>query len=185
MEDNMNNKKFKGRFALFLAIMFMLASFSSFGQVQAAEDVKEMIENRNTRLENGVETSVEVPGKAARVETLEKAAKVEAPEKGEAPIDKASNGVIKDGPVIGIDHPKKEGEVLLFKEAKPVEGKVNTWDLTLRIESKDAKTNTSIVLVIDRSGSMREQDRLVNTKVAAKNFVDSILSKEGANTKIG
>lgn len=181
----MNNKKFKGRFALFLAIMFMLASFSSFGQVQAAEDVKEMIENRNTRLENGVETSVEVPGKAARVETLEKAAKVEAPEKGEAPIDKASNGVIKDGPVIGIDHPKKEGEVLLFKEAKPVEGKVNTWDLTLRIESKDAKTNTSIVLVIDRSGSMREQDRLVNTKVAAKNFVDSILSKEGANTKIG
>lgn len=31
-------------------------------------------------------------------------------------------------PVIGTDHPTQPGQVMLFKEAKPVDGLVNAWD---------------------------------------------------------
>lgn len=34
-------------------------------------------------------------------------------------------------------HPENPGDVMLFKEAEPVEGMVNVWDITLRIEGKD------------------------------------------------
>ncbi len=44
-----------------------------------------------------------------------------------------------------------------FKPVKPlsqVEGMVNTWDITLRIEMRDSYRSSDIVIAMDRSGSM-------------------------------
>ena len=82
-----------------------------------------------------------------------------------------------------------EGGVTLSKKAEPVDGTVNTWDITLRIEGKDTKKTSDVVLVIDRSGSMAwgqvdKQDgdpsRLDQAKDAANAFVDTVL--EGSDT---
>lgn len=87
-------------------------------------------------------------------------------------------------PVIGEDHPKAPGEVMLFKEAKPVDGMLNTWDVTLRVEAKDKQPETAdIVLVIDTSGSMNEHGRMDKAKEAAKAFVDELLPSQ--TTRIG
>ncbi len=77
-------------------------------------------------------------------------------------------------------HPTEPGEVKLFKYAEPVDGMVNVWDITLRIEGKDKPTTSDIVLVIDRSGSMLVKDgagvtRMQAAKNAAKHFVDKLL----------
>ncbi|MDO5100653.1 MAG: VWA domain-containing protein [Eubacteriales bacterium] len=81
-------------------------------------------------------------------------------------------------PQIGIDHPGAQGDVLLFKQAKPVNGEKNSWDITLRIEAKDIKKKSDIVLVIDRSGSMRDNNRMFEAKEAAKKFVASLLPSD-------
>ncbi|WP_341742592.1 VWA domain-containing protein [Trueperella pyogenes] len=81
-------------------------------------------------------------------------------------------------PVIGQDHPKEPGEVKLFKTAKPVDGMVNTWDITLRAEVKDNSKKSDIVLVGDRSGSMTEEERMKKAKDAAEHFVDSLLASQ-------
>ncbi|MEW6906564.1 VWA domain-containing protein [Trueperella pyogenes] len=81
-------------------------------------------------------------------------------------------------PVIGQDHPKEPGEVKLFKTAKPVDGMVNTWDITLRAEVKDNSKKSDIVLVGDRSGSMTEEERMAKAKAAAEKFVDSLLASQ-------
>lgn len=81
-------------------------------------------------------------------------------------------------PVIGQDHPKEPGEVKLFKTAKPVDGMVNTWDITLRAEVKDNLKKSDIVLVGDRSGSMTEEERMTKAKDAAEKFVDSLLASQ-------
>ena len=60
----------------------------------------------------------------------------------------------KTDPIIGEDHPTKAGEVMLFKESTPVEGFVNTWKVTLRVEAKDTVQTSDTILVIDTSGSM-------------------------------
>lgn len=87
-------------------------------------------------------------------------------------------------PVIGEDHPKAPGEVMLFKEAKPADGMLNTWDVTLRVEAKDKQPETSdVVLVIDTSGSMNDRGRMDKAKEAAKEFVDKLLPSEA--TRIG
>ncbi len=78
-------------------------------------------------------------------------------------------------PRIGVDHPTQPGEVMLYKTATPVEGMVNTWDITLRVEGKDTKRTSDIVLVIDRSGSMAENGRMTNAKRSAKAFVNNLL----------
>ena len=86
-------------------------------------------------------------------------------------------------PVIGTDHPQNPGDVLLFKEAKPVDGMVNTWDVTLRVEGKDKPTTSDVVLVIDTSGSMKDYGRMQAAKDAANAFVDKLLPSD--NTRIG
>ena len=88
-------------------------------------------------------------------------------------------------PVIGEDHPTFPGEVMLFKQATPVEGMVNTWDITLRIEGKDNPVTSDIVLVIDTSGSMRDNDRLKQAKAAANSFIDTLLPEGNTTTRIG
>lgn len=72
------------------------------------------------------------------------------------------------------------GEVRTSKTATPVAGKVNTWDITVRVEGRDNNVveTTDIVLVIDRSGSMADNKRMANTKSAAKNFIDAMIAKD-------
>ncbi len=93
-----------------------------------------------------------------------------------------SSAKLNDPPVIGEDHPEKPGDVLLFKEAKPVEGYVNLWNITVRIEAKDEIKTSDVVLVIDTSGSMDDNNRLVQAKAAAKSFVDILLTGDSADT---
>lgn len=80
------------------------------------------------------------------------------------------------GGTIGTDHPVTPGEVMLFKQATPVAGMVNTWDVTVRIEAKDSSKTSDIVLVLDRSGSMSSSNRLSSMKTAAKAFVNTLIS---------
>ena len=89
----------------------------------------------------------------------------------------------QDSPVIGEDHPTVPGEVMLFKEVKPVEGKVNTAEVTLRLEGKNKPTTNDIVLVIDTSGSMNDNNRMRAAKNAANTFIDKLLPSE--TTRIG
>ncbi|MFV8292332.1 SpaA isopeptide-forming pilin-related protein [Aerococcus viridans] len=69
------------------------------------------------------------------------------------------------------------GEVRTSKTAMPVPGMVNTWDITVRLEGRDdvQVETTDIVLVIDRSGSMANNNRMVNAKAAAINFINTMI----------
>ncbi len=104
---------------------------------------------------------------------------------------KRSNSSMRanDPPIIGVDHPENPGDVMLFKEAKPVEGMVNTYDITLRMEAKDSIKTSDIILVMDRSGSMAPYqgnnytDRMAAAKEAANLFVDTLLPSP--TTRIG
>lgn len=100
-----------------------------------------------------------------------------------APMMLRSSTRANDPPVTGTDHPTTPGEVMLFKEAKPVAGKVNTWEVKLRIEGKNKPTTSDIVLVIDTSGSMKDNNRMEAAKAAANQFIDSLLPSD--NTRIG
>lgn len=93
-----------------------------------------------------------------------------------------NQGEINQGE-IGKNHPENPGDVMVYKEATPVDGMVNTWDITLRIEGKDTKETSDIVLVIDRSGSMGDNGRMISAKNAAKAFVDELLPSD--TTRIG
>lgn len=97
--------------------------------------------------------------------------------------NKLSNSVyraarLNNPPKIGVDHPENPGDVMLFKEAKAINGMVNTWEVTLRIEGKDTRKTSDVVLVIDRSGSMRDYERMTAAKNAAKAFVSKLLPSD-------
>ncbi|QQK08205.1 Cna B-type domain-containing protein [Miniphocaeibacter halophilus] len=88
-----------------------------------------------------------------------------------------------------LDSDLELGQVRMTKDAKPVEGKVNMWDITLRIEGRDDETSSDIVLVIDRSGSMGYEasgggTRMDAAKTAAIAFADTLLSDENVKTRI-
>lgn len=109
-----------------------------------------------------------------------------AEESAEAPA--AEFGVTKPMMVTrsrdAANHPTQPGEVKLFKDATAVDGMLNTWDVTLRVEAKDKRPETSdVVLVIDTSGSMNDRGRMDKAKEAAKAFVDELLPSE--TTHIG
>ena len=65
--------------------------------------------------------------------------------------------------------------VILSKTAKSVPGYANKWEVTLRIESPKTKKTSDTVIVIDRSGSMGDDDRLANAKTAAGTLVRQLL----------
>lgn len=69
------------------------------------------------------------------------------------------------------------GEVRTSKTAIPVPGMVNTWDIKVRIEGRDREEleTTDVVLVIDRSGSMADNNRMANAKTAANNFINTMI----------
>lgn len=81
-----------------------------------------------------------------------------------------------------------EGAIKLDKDAKAVEGHENLWEVTLGIQGKNYKTTSDVVLVIDNSNSMYEEngkknDRMVQTKAAANAFIDKLLT-EDSTTRI-
>ena len=76
-----------------------------------------------------------------------------------------------------------EGAIQLNKEAKPVQGKDGVYEITLTIEGKNYKTNSDVVLVIDKSGSMNDDNKLRDTKKAAIAFGEKLLT-EGSTTRI-
>lgn len=75
------------------------------------------------------------------------------------------------------------GQIELSKTAQPVAGMVNQWDITLRIEGRNQfpPPPTDIVLLIDTSGSMKDNDRMVKAKTAAEKFVNMVLRKDYNN----
>lgn len=82
----------------------------------------------------------------------------------------------------------EEGAIQLSKSAAAVEGKENTWEVTLGIQGKNYKTTSDVVLVIDNSNSMypsktSKEDRMAKTKAAANAFVDTLLT-EDSTTRI-
>ncbi|MDO5708403.1 MAG: VWA domain-containing protein, partial [Andreesenia angusta] len=81
------------------------------------------------------------------------------------------------------DLPVEPGEVKLSKTATPVEDKVNTWDIKLRILAKDDPKTSDIILVMDTSGSMGRKNRIESAKKAANNFIDKLLPSN--TTRIG
>lgn len=72
----------------------------------------------------------------------------------------------------------EEGAFQLSKSAAAVEGKENTWEVTLDIQGKNYKTTSDVVLVIDNSNSMYDNSRMAKTKAAANAFVDTLLTEE-------
>lgn len=76
-----------------------------------------------------------------------------------------------------------EGSIKLDKDAKAVEGQENLWEVTLGIQGKNYSTNSDVVLVIDKSGSMNDDDKLRDTKKAAIAFGEKLLTK-GSTTRI-
>ncbi|MTD38399.1 VWA domain-containing protein [Erwinia sp. CPCC 100877] len=75
------------------------------------------------------------------------------------------------------------GQIKLSKTAEPVAGMVNQWDVTLRVEGRNQfpPPPTDVVLIIDISGSMSFNDRMVKAKVAAEKFVNMVLKKDYVN----
>lgn len=61
---------------------------------------------------------------------------------------------------------------------------VDTSDMQIEKETIIAK-DTDVVLVIDKSGSMEDNDKITKAKNNAKDFIDKILSIEGLDVNIG
>lgn len=87
----------------------------------------------------------------------------------------------------------EHGQVITKKTATPVKGKVNTWDITVRVEGRDNMTDppdtTDVVLLFDNSLSMHKnkladgRTRFQAAQEAAKKFVDIALN-ENPNLRI-
>ncbi|WMJ76653.1 S-layer homology domain-containing protein [Sedimentibacter sp. MB35-C1] len=68
------------------------------------------------------------------------------------------------------------GSINLTKsETKVDDGR---WKIDLTVEGINLETSSDIVLVIDRSGSMKSDDKMLAAKNAAKSFINSLLSDE-------
>ncbi|WP_289356878.1 MucBP domain-containing protein [Paenibacillus sp. S-12] len=69
----------------------------------------------------------------------------------------------------------ESGAVKLSKTAKPT-GTPGEWKITLTAEGKNVEAgDTDVVLVLDKSDSMRSYKRLDNAKKAAEKFVNTLL----------
>lgn len=97
----------------------------------------------------------------------------------------AFSAVSAEGEAAGGTQPvwPAQGSIKLDKDAAAVAGKENLWEVTLGIQGKNFETTSDVVLVIDNSNSMYENDRMVQTKAAANAFVDALLT-QGSATRI-
>lgn len=85
------------------------------------------------------------------------------------------NGMTADSSAQNYKNDATGADVTYSKTATPVEGQNDTYNITLKIESKTSSTApgaSAVVLVIDSSGSMKD-GRLTNAKNVAKSFIDS------------
>lgn len=94
----------------------------------------------------------------------------------------AFSAVSAEGEAAGGTQPvwPAQGSIKLDKDAAAVEGKENLWEVTLGIQGKNFETTSDVVLVIDNSNSMYENNRMVQTKAAANAFVDALLTQDSA-----
>lgn len=94
----------------------------------------------------------------------------------------AFSAVSAEGEAAGGTQPvwPAQGSIKLDKDAAAVAGKENLWEVTLGIQGKNFETTSDVVLVIDNSNSMYENDRMVQTKAAANAFVDALLTQDSA-----
>ena len=94
----------------------------------------------------------------------------------------AFSAVSAEGEAAGGTQPvwPAQGSIKLDKDAAAVAGKENLWEVTLGIQGKNFETTSDVVLVIDNSNSMYENDRMVQTKAAANAFVDALLTQDRA-----
>lgn len=94
----------------------------------------------------------------------------------------AFSAVSAEGEAAGGTQPvwPAQGSIKLNKDAAAVEGTENLWEVTLGIQGKNFETTSDVVLVIDNSNSMYENDRMVQTKAAANAFVDALLTQDSA-----
>lgn len=94
----------------------------------------------------------------------------------------AFSAVSAEGEAAGGTQPvwPAPGSVKLDKDAAAVAGAENLWEVTLGIQGKNFETTSDVVLVIDNSNSMYENDRMVQTKAAANAFVDALLTQDSA-----
>lgn len=97
----------------------------------------------------------------------------------------AFSAVSAEGEAAGGTQPvwPAQGSIKLDKDAAAVAGTENLWEVTLGIQGKNFETTSDVVLVIDNSNSMYENDRMVQTKAAANAFVDALLT-QGSATRI-
>ena len=85
------------------------------------------------------------------------------------------NGMTADSSAQNYENKDTGADVTYSKTATPVYGQNDTYNITLKIESKTSSTApgaSAVVLVIDSSGSMKD-GRLTNAKNVAKSFIDS------------
>lgn len=85
------------------------------------------------------------------------------------------NGMTADSSAQNYENKDTGADVTYSKTATPVEGQNDTYNITLKIESKTSSTApgaSAVVLVIDSSGSMKD-GRLTNAKNVAKSFIGS------------
>lgn len=94
----------------------------------------------------------------------------------------AFSAVSAEGEAAGGTQPvwPAQGSIKLDKDAAAVEGTENLWEVTLGIQGKNFETTSDVVLVIDNSNSMYENNRMVQTKAAANAFVDALLTQDSA-----
>ncbi len=82
------------------------------------------------------------------------------------------------------------GQVRMTKTAALVSGKVNEWDITLRVAGRPKSVTSDIVLVMDVSGSMgydipdMPEDRMYYAKEAARSFINAVMNEDPVNTRI-
>lgn len=78
----------------------------------------------------------------------------------------------------------EEGAIALDKSAGKYDGAgENEHEITLKIEGKNFKATSDVVLVIDNSNSLYDDDKMTDTKTAAYAFVDKLLTA-GSTTRI-
>lgn len=103
------------------------------------------------------------------------------------PVQLFSPVFADEAPASSVQNPEPttlaDGTVLK-KTVEPVAGMINKWKVTLRVEAKKTTKKSDIVLVVDTSGSMKDNNRMTEAKKAAKNFVNQLLNAEHPNTRI-
>lgn len=86
---------------------------------------------------------------------------------------------------IQIDN-MNEGEVRVFKTAKPIPNSINRWEISIDVFGRVKREPSDIVLVLDTSGSMNPQknpqgiDRISKAKREAIHFVNEIFERDAS-----